>query len=663
MMQTDLAAGAPPDEGAIAQITPTNSPRNLGTKEFERPIGRWGIAISLFSAWLLAPYLLPHTIWSRSSPFALLYPLAQSAEKQIPALCGFAFVVGAIAILHLYRDCARSEPAKGCLLTIVWMYVALLTLTTLTAAETVANQAIGVLLPLLCGLAAARICSNGPTAALIICFIGVCQAAYTLCYVKLGFVPVGARAGVPGTGTFGDPAAAYTLALTALQIAVARLCFDENSRFAALWAVAAAVLLAALRTAGIHASYTAAVLASGYVALRSAKHHGVLLLCAISLAALAVGAIRWTSEVTGTTPLQSVRTRLNTWKHGVERTSGSFWTGVGLGAFDTSVPPARGNISQDQKPDAIPEPGNAVLHWMEEFGVVGGVFFCILVAGIFNALRVHRVLSALLLKAAWLALAVACIFDTPFGSPARQCGTALFGMLLGATLLPWPESSDTEPSLRNLPILRPNHLRKWETLAAIGMLGAAVAFLVMARNATRSIHFKNPGVPIAIQASQLLAGRTNFVGDPNSSYTLVEFGDYECPPCRAIRAVVDSLLSQNAGRLKLDFRNLPLSELHPHAMYAAIVAEAARRRGTYFDLHKLLFDMKLTDTAIDNLIRTRLQGGTLSQSMLREAREAVDADMALASRLDIRGTPTFLLCRPDGKVFLLRNPEDAALFL
>ena len=52
--------------------------------------------------------------------------------------------------------------------------------------------------------------------------------------------------------------------------------------------------------------------------------------------------------------------------------------------------------------------------------------------------------------------------------------------------------------------------------------------------------------------------------------TLVEYGDFEGPYCRAAVPVVHEVLDRLGRRLVFAFRHFPLAELHPFALPAAL---------------------------------------------------------------------------------------------
>lgn len=84
--------------------------------------------------------------------------------------------------------------------------------------------------------------------------------------------------------------------------------------------------------------------------------------------------------------------------------------------------------------------------------------------------------------------------------------------------------------------------------------------------------------------------RDHSLGPADAPVTLVEYGDYECPYCRAAHQAVKALLHAMPGRLRLVFRNFPLTMIHPHAALAAQAAEAAGLQGTFWEMHDALFD-------------------------------------------------------------------------
>lgn len=78
-------------------------------------------------------------------------------------------------------------------------------------------------------------------------------------------------------------------------------------------------------------------------------------------------------------------------------------------------------------------------------------------------------------------------------------------------------------------------------------------------------------------------------GPASASYTLVEYGDYECPSCGQLFWIIRDLQGELGDRLRIVYRHYPLSGIHPHAQEAAEAAEAAGAQSCFWDMHDLLF--------------------------------------------------------------------------
>jgi protein-disulfide isomerase len=78
-------------------------------------------------------------------------------------------------------------------------------------------------------------------------------------------------------------------------------------------------------------------------------------------------------------------------------------------------------------------------------------------------------------------------------------------------------------------------------------------------------------------------------GESNARFTLVEYGDYECPNCGRLFTTICELRVRWPEDLRLVFRQYPLSGIHRHAQQAAEAAEAAGAQGRFWEMHDMLF--------------------------------------------------------------------------
>jgi protein-disulfide isomerase len=73
------------------------------------------------------------------------------------------------------------------------------------------------------------------------------------------------------------------------------------------------------------------------------------------------------------------------------------------------------------------------------------------------------------------------------------------------------------------------------------------------------------------------------VRGPESAPVLIEYADFECPFCAALKLKLD------AAPVRLVFRHFPVRSSHPRAWAAACAAEAAAVQGRFWEMHDLLF--------------------------------------------------------------------------
>jgi protein-disulfide isomerase len=150
--------------------------------------------------------------------------------------------------------------------------------------------------------------------------------------------------------------------------------------------------------------------------------------------------------------------------------------------------------------------------------------------------------------------------------------------------------------------------------------------------------------------------RDHVQGPATAPVTLVEYGDYECPYCRAAMPIVQELQQMLGDQLRYVFRHFPLTGSHPHAQQAAEVAEAAAVQGRFVEMHAALFENQ-DALEKDHLLQYAEDLGLDSARIRRElvahayaGRVREDFDSGLAS--GVRGTPTFYLddIRYDGLI-------------
>jgi formate-nitrite transporter family protein len=85
-------------------------------------------------------------------------------------------------------------------------------------------------------------------------------------------------------------------------------------------------------------------------------------------------------------------------------------------------------------------------------------------------------------------------------------------------------------------------------------------------------------------------GPTDHVkGAAGGDLELVMYGDFECPYCAASQRVLARVEGRLEGRLRFVFRHFPMEAVHPNALRAAEVAEAAAAQDAFWEMHDALY--------------------------------------------------------------------------
>jgi protein-disulfide isomerase len=78
------------------------------------------------------------------------------------------------------------------------------------------------------------------------------------------------------------------------------------------------------------------------------------------------------------------------------------------------------------------------------------------------------------------------------------------------------------------------------------------------------------------------------IGSPGAPVTLIEFADFQCPFCRRVQPLLDKLLVEYRGRIRLIHKDLPL-DIHDRAFPAATAARCAAEQHRFWEFRRALF--------------------------------------------------------------------------
>lgn len=143
-------------------------------------------------------------------------------------------------------------------------------------------------------------------------------------------------------------------------------------------------------------------------------------------------------------------------------------------------------------------------------------------------------------------------------------------------------------------------------------------------------------------------------GTPGASVVLVLFSDFECPYCKdEAKSLRTNLLSTYPTQARLYFKDLPLAQIHPWAMPAAIAGRCIFKQNPamFWEYHDWIYEHQ-NEMNADNLklkIMEFIKGKETDPMLLERCIDGkatepeVEKSMAEAKALGVTGTPTLFV--------------------
>lgn len=98
--------------------------------------------------------------------------------------------------------------------------------------------------------------------------------------------------------------------------------------------------------------------------------------------------------------------------------------------------------------------------------------------------------------------------------------------------------------------------------------------------------------PADTKRVEISVGNLPAKGNQNAPVTLVEFSDYQCPFCARFFNGAEAQIRKeyvDTGKVKIYFRDFPLTQIHPGAQKGSEAARCAGDQGKYWEYHDLIF--------------------------------------------------------------------------
>lgn len=143
-------------------------------------------------------------------------------------------------------------------------------------------------------------------------------------------------------------------------------------------------------------------------------------------------------------------------------------------------------------------------------------------------------------------------------------------------------------------------------------------------------------------------------GPPDAPVTLVEFGDFECPSCRAEAPLLRELIPELfPNKVRIVFKDYPLESIHPWARAASIAGRCIFRQNpqAFWKFYDWDYENQ-DDITVENLrskvlawaARNEIDSARLESCIDTKATDAeVSRNISEGKEAGVRGTPTLFV--------------------
>ena len=170
-----------------------------------------------------------------------------------------------------------------------------------------------------------------------------------------------------------------------------------------------------------------------------------------------------------------------------------------------------------------------------------------------------------------------------------------------------------------------------------------------------SLAAQSPPPPAAESAPvQLNVEHQPSFGPANAPVTVVEFGDLECPSCRAEAPLLRQLIPElYANKVRIVFKDYPLESIHPWARAASIAGRCVFRQNPQAFWKFYDWDYQNQDDITVENIKSKVvgwaAGNGISSTQLESCIDSKATDAEITRNIGegkaagVRGTPTLFV--------------------
>lgn len=135
-------------------------------------------------------------------------------------------------------------------------------------------------------------------------------------------------------------------------------------------------------------------------------------------------------------------------------------------------------------------------------------------------------------------------------------------------------------------------------------------------------------------------------GEKNAKVTILAFIDFECPYCQQNYETFKYIKEKYKPVLRVVFKHLPLTDLHPNAVSSALASTCAQEQDKFWEYYTALFENKKFDNESLYLYAQNIGLNTTKFDVCFKSEKYlinIEKDIADAVNIGLRGTPSYVL--------------------
>lgn len=176
------------------------------------------------------------------------------------------------------------------------------------------------------------------------------------------------------------------------------------------------------------------------------------------------------------------------------------------------------------------------------------------------------------------------------------------------------------------------------------VIGGVLALTIVSADKNNATTISNDG-----SSSRLLLSKAS-----DERAVLVEYSDFQCPACANMYQLLSTAKQDYGDQITFEFRHFPLTTIHPNAMTAHRIAQAASNQNQFNAVHDALFESSsawsqssnpsqsiytLIEDTVSDIDIEQLKSDVSDSATLA----AINSDVAAGNKQGVQGTPTLFL--------------------